>query len=63
LGGSLWVSLFLIGGYFFGNLPIVEENFSYVVISIIAISIIPAIIAFIREKKNSKTQVLDMMEE
>lgn len=63
LGASLWVSLFLIGGYFFGNLPIVEEKFSYVVISIIAISVIPAIIAFIKEKKNSKNQILDAVEE
>lgn len=53
LGGIMWVSLFLGGGYFFGNLPVIKENFSYVVIGIIIISIIPAVIAFIKEKMSS----------
>lgn len=54
LGGFLWVTLFLSGGYFFGNLPLIKDNFSIVLIAIIAISIIPAIVAFIRERKNIK---------
>lgn len=54
LGGFLWISLFLGGGYFFGNLPLIKENFSYVVISIILISIIPALIAFIKEKRGNR---------
>lgn len=51
LGGVLWVSLCLGGGYFFGNLPFVKNNFSHVVIAIIIISLMPAVITFIREKK------------
>ncbi|AFA49486.1 DedA family protein [Acetobacterium woodii] len=54
LGGLLWVTLFLSGGYFFGNLPLIKDNFSFVLIAIIAISIIPGIIALIRERKNMK---------
>lgn len=54
LGGFLWISLFLGGGYFFGNLPLIKENFSYVVIIIILISIIPALIAFIKEKRGNR---------
>jgi membrane-associated protein len=50
IGGFLWVFLFLCGGYFFGSLPIVKQNFSYVVICIIIISLIPAVITFVREK-------------
>lgn len=52
LGGFLWVSLFLGGGYFFGNLPFLKNNFSVVLVAIIAISVVPAIIAFIKERKN-----------
>ena len=52
LGGFLWVTLFLGGGYFFGNLSFIKNNFSIVLIAIIAISIVPAIVAFIKERKN-----------
>jgi membrane-associated protein len=52
LGGFAWVSFFLGTGYFFGNLPFIKHNFSYVVIAIVFISIIPGVVAFIKEKKN-----------
>lgn len=52
LGGFFWAILFLWGGYFFGNLPFIEEHFSFVLIAIIIISVIPGIVAFIREKRN-----------
>lgn len=52
LGGLLWVTLFLGGGYFFGNLPFIKQHFSYVLIAIIVISIIPAIFVFIKEKRD-----------
>jgi len=38
LGGIMWASLFLMVGYFVGNLPIVQENFSLIVYAIIAVS-------------------------
>jgi membrane-associated protein len=50
IGGIAWVALFTFGGYFFGNLPIVKENFSFVILAIIFISVLPAIIEFIRER-------------
>ncbi|MDD3225439.1 MAG: DedA family protein [Clostridium sp.] len=52
LGGLMWVTLLLGGGYFFGELPFIKQHFSYVVIAIIIISIVPAIVTFIKEKKN-----------
>lgn len=53
IGGLLWVLLFLIGGFALGNLPIVKNNFSIIVIGIIIISVIPAIVTFIKEKQES----------
>ncbi len=50
VGGITWVAIFTFGGYFFGNLPLVEENFSLVIIAIIFISILPAVIEYLRER-------------
>lgn len=51
IGGVCWISLFIFGGYFFGNIPIVRDNFSIVIFAIILISILPAVIEFIRESR------------
>lgn len=48
IGGFLWVTLFTFGGYFFGNLPFVQNNFSLVVIAIIVISVMPAVYEVIK---------------
>ena len=53
IGGFLWVTLFLIGGYLFGQIPVVKNNFSIVVLGIILISIIPAIIEVVKNKKQT----------
>jgi membrane-associated protein len=49
-GSVLWVLLLVPAGYFFANVPIVKENFSAVVLGIIFLSILPAIIEFLRER-------------
>jgi len=49
-GGIIWVCLFLLGGYFFGNIPTVKSNFTIVIIAIIIISIMPGFIAYFRQK-------------
>ena len=48
VGSLLWVPLFVLGGYFFGNLPVVRENFSLVILAIIVISLMPAAIEGVR---------------
>jgi len=53
IGGGLWVSLFLGGGYFFGNLPFIKNHFSYVLMAIIIISLLPGVIVFIKEKRKT----------
>jgi membrane-associated protein len=44
IGGITWVAIFTLLGYFFGNIPFVQENFELVIIAIVVISVIPAII-------------------
>ena len=51
-GGILWVGTFIYIGYFFGNIPFVKNNFSIVTIAIILISMLPAVIEFLRRKKS-----------
>lgn len=43
-GGTLWVGLFGLLGYFFGGLPVVKENFSIAVLAIVVLSLVPMII-------------------
>jgi membrane-associated protein len=50
VGGILWVAIFTFGGYFFGNLPFVQDNFSLVVIAIILISVLPAVFEILKER-------------
>jgi membrane-associated protein len=53
-GGVAWVAMFVFGGYFFGNLPIVKRHFTIVVLAIIFISILPGIIEYLRQKRKAK---------
>jgi membrane-associated protein len=50
IGGVMWVALFTFGGYFFGNLPFVKDNFIIVLITIIFISVLPAVVEFVRAR-------------
>jgi len=50
-GAFLWSFVIVLAGYYFGNVKIVKENFSLVIIAIIIISILPAIIEYLKAKK------------
>jgi membrane-associated protein len=54
IGGVAWVSLFTFAGYFFGNLEVVKKNFSMVIYAILLISIMPAVIGFVKQKYFTK---------
>ena len=48
IGAMAWVPVFIGGGYFFGNIPIVKRNFTLVIFAIIVISLIPVVVEFVR---------------
>ncbi len=54
VGGIVWVALFLFAGYFFGQIPIVKNNLTLVIILIILSSFIPPIIEYIKVKLKRK---------
>ena len=52
VGALLWVGLFVLGGYFFGNISVVRENFTLVILAIIAISVLPIVIEALRARRS-----------
>lgn len=52
VGGVLWVSVFTLLGYFFGNMEFIKHNFHYAVFAIIGLSIVPMIYEYIQHKRN-----------
>jgi membrane-associated protein len=53
VGGVMWIAAFVFGGYFFGNIPIIKRNFTIVIFAIIIISIMPAVIEVLRERRRN----------
>lgn len=51
IGAVMWVTLFISAGYFFGNIPVVEENFTFVIFAIVFLSLVPGVITFIKNKR------------
>lgn len=43
VGGLAWVTAFLMAGFFFGNIPFVKENFHYVALGIVLVSVVPMV--------------------
>lgn len=56
IGALVWVIGLTLAGYFLGNIPIIKDNFSKVVLLIIFISVIPIIIEFIKNKRTPKVE-------
>ena len=55
IGGVTWVAVFTLLGYFFGNIPFVQENFELVIIAIIVLSLIPAVVEVLKARKEMQS--------
>ena len=54
IGATLWVSLFISGGYYFGNIPAIKNNFSIVILVLVLIPGLPALMEFLRMRFGRK---------
>lgn len=54
VGGAIWTILFTLAGFFFGNLPFVQHNFTLVVLAIIAVSVVPVLVEVYQASKETK---------
>jgi membrane-associated protein len=54
IGGVAWVAICLFAGYLFGNIPLVKQNFTAFIFAIIIVSILPAVIEYIRHRSITK---------
>ena len=52
IGGVLWISALVYTGFLFGNIPWIKQNLTLIVLGIIVISLLPAIFAFLRERRS-----------
>jgi membrane-associated protein len=53
VGGLLWVGICVFSGYFFGNLPFVKRNFSLVIVAIVLVSVLPAVVEYLRHRRET----------
>jgi membrane-associated protein len=51
IGATLWVSIITFAGFFFGNIPLIKNNFSIAIFAVIIISLIPIVIEIIKNRK------------
>ncbi len=49
-GSVFWIGSLTYAGYFFGNIPVVRQNLSLVIVGIIVLSIMPGIVGFARSR-------------
>jgi membrane-associated protein len=52
-GGVAWIAIFVLGGYAFGNIPVVKRNFTLVILAIIVLSVLPGVIEYVRQRRQS----------
>ncbi len=50
IGGVAWIAIFIFGGFFFGSIPFVQNNFEMVILGIILISVLPALFELLRHR-------------
>lgn len=55
IGGVSWIGSLILAGYFFGNIPVIKDNLTLMILVIVFVSFIPAILEFIRHRRRQKT--------
>ena len=55
-GAVIWVGICTLGGYAFGNVPIVRDNFSLVAIGIVLVSVIPIVMEYVKSARGKKRE-------
>ncbi|TVO69053.1 DedA family protein [Denitromonas ohlonensis] len=53
LGGAIWIGSLCLAGYWFGNIPFIKNNLSFVILGIIAISLVPIAIGWLRHRRTA----------
>jgi membrane-associated protein len=51
VGGIVWITSFLLLGYFFGQIPAIKSNFQYVIVGIIVVSVLPVVFEFLKARR------------
>ncbi len=51
IGAVVWVTLFTLAGFYFGNIPAVKENFTLVILAIIGLSVLPIAIEMLKARR------------
>ena len=54
IGGIAWVLVCVFAGYFFGNIPVVKQNFELVILGIVVISILPIVLEIWKARQQSR---------
>ncbi len=57
VGGATWICLFLLGGYYFGNIPFIKNNFHFVMVAIVLISVVPMGIEWLNARRRARLAV------
>ena len=56
VGAAGWVVLCVGAGWFFGNIPIIKNNFSLVTIGIVVVSVLPVVIEYVKHRRGSRRE-------
>jgi membrane-associated protein len=55
VGGFTWVTVIMFAGYYFGNMPLIRNNFPVVIYFIVITSMLPGIIGYLKHRKSRAT--------
>jgi len=55
IGGLAWITSLVYAGYLFGNIPWVKENLTLIVLVFVVVSLVPAAVTFVKERRRSRT--------